>query len=71
MEHTIENVVKVLRAEARNLWYLYKCAREKYGEDSPITKSRISELYGIENAVRVLTDEQWFNEMAGIYEVAR
>ena len=69
MEHNLENITKVLKAKSQVAWEILWAAEKRHKPDSEEVLTRQAEAVEIDCILRMLTDPDFFNAIAEIYEV--
>lgn len=63
MKYSIANIVKILEEDTATLWKIYNMQKDR-GEQ---TSRTIGEITAVSRAIMLLTDWDYFKEMASIY----
>lgn len=67
MTNSKKNVVKVLEAQMENTWSLYNSLKEEGATEAATVQLKRAGV--LQEAIWLLTDKNYFNEIAEIYSV--
>ena len=67
MKHTLENILKVLKAEQKLLWELQKSCKED--NDNERATKYMKERMGVETAILLIEKKDYFDSLVEILDV--